>query len=205
MALNPDYEPLGFTINSLSSCSPGVLNDTLKTTKAAMATILSTIGKKYEKWRQIMCNDQPFSSWTRILFVDINQIRNGDLLQSTKYSERGIRGKSYFCLMVMFYWISFRPALIWRNQSKCHLTSLPSNLRVSTFFIILYSTGEINLWMLHSSFWMRSTEIYFTKKLLHTLLYNTLALQSKLEFKHISFYTLHATPDQSFLRYLHFG
>ena len=62
MALNPDFEPLGFTINSLSSCSPGVLNDTLKTTKAAMATILSTIGKNFEKWRQIMCNDEPFSS-----------------------------------------------------------------------------------------------------------------------------------------------
>ena len=46
MALNPDYEPLGFTINSLSSCSPGVMKDTLNATKAAMATILSTIGKK---------------------------------------------------------------------------------------------------------------------------------------------------------------
>merc|ERR1712193_503078 len=45
MALNPDYKPLGFTIDSLASCSDGVLNDTLRATKAAMTTILSTIGR----------------------------------------------------------------------------------------------------------------------------------------------------------------
>ena len=45
MALNPNYKPLGFTIDSLASCSEGVLNDALKATQEAMTTILSTIGK----------------------------------------------------------------------------------------------------------------------------------------------------------------
>ena len=45
MALNSNYKPLGFTIDSLASCSEGVLNDALKATQEAMTTILSTIGK----------------------------------------------------------------------------------------------------------------------------------------------------------------
>jgi len=43
-ALNPDFRPLGFTINSLSSCSEGVLEDALKASQAAISTILSSIG-----------------------------------------------------------------------------------------------------------------------------------------------------------------
>ena len=45
MALNSNYKPLGFTIDSLASCSEGVLNDAVKATQEAMTTILSTIGK----------------------------------------------------------------------------------------------------------------------------------------------------------------
>ena len=45
--LNLDYKPLGFTINSLSSCSEGVLKDALRATQTAVSTILSTIGKQY--------------------------------------------------------------------------------------------------------------------------------------------------------------
>jgi len=48
MALNPEYNPLGFTINSLSSCSDGVLKDTVAATKAAMSTILSSIAPGQE-------------------------------------------------------------------------------------------------------------------------------------------------------------
>ena len=44
-AFNPAYKPLGFTINSLSSCSESVLADALLATKTAMSTILSSIGK----------------------------------------------------------------------------------------------------------------------------------------------------------------
>ena len=44
-ALNPDFRPLGFTINSLSSCSEGVLEDALKASQAAISTILSSIGE----------------------------------------------------------------------------------------------------------------------------------------------------------------
>lgn len=54
MALNSNYKPLGFTIDSLASCSEGVLHDAVKATQEAMTTILSTIGKY---------------SWPKFLFV----------------------------------------------------------------------------------------------------------------------------------------
>jgi len=55
MALNPNYKPLGFTIDSLASCSEGVLNDALKATQEAMTTILSTIapGQESSLWKLI--------------------------------------------------------------------------------------------------------------------------------------------------------
>ena len=56
MALNPNYKPLGFTIDSLASCSEGVLNDALKATQEAMTTILSTIGKYSSKSINIYIN-----------------------------------------------------------------------------------------------------------------------------------------------------
>jgi len=55
MALNSNYKPLGFTIDSLSSCSEGVLNDAVKATQEAMTTILSTIapGQESSLWKLI--------------------------------------------------------------------------------------------------------------------------------------------------------
>lgn len=55
MALNPNYKPLGFTIDSLASCSEGVLNDALKATQEVMTTILSTIapGQESSLWKLI--------------------------------------------------------------------------------------------------------------------------------------------------------
>jgi len=54
-AFNPAYKPLGFTINSLSSCSESVLADALLATKTAMSTILSSIapGQEASLWRYI--------------------------------------------------------------------------------------------------------------------------------------------------------
>jgi len=54
-AFNPSYKPLGFTINSLSSCSESVLADALLATKTAMSTILSSIapGQEASLWRYI--------------------------------------------------------------------------------------------------------------------------------------------------------
>jgi len=53
VAFNPAYKPLGFTINSLSSCSEGVLKDALLATQTAMSTILSTIapGQEASLWQ----------------------------------------------------------------------------------------------------------------------------------------------------------
>merc|ERR1712183_526287 len=50
--LNPDFQPLGFTINSLSSCSAGVLSDALRAGQAAISTILTSIapGQEAELW-----------------------------------------------------------------------------------------------------------------------------------------------------------
>lgn len=52
-AFNPAYKPLGFTINSLSSCSESVLKDALLATRTAMSTILSTIapGQEASLWK----------------------------------------------------------------------------------------------------------------------------------------------------------
>jgi len=54
-ALNPDYEPLGFTINSLSNCSEGVLRDTVRASKMAISTVLSSIapGQESALWQII--------------------------------------------------------------------------------------------------------------------------------------------------------
>merc|ERR1711879_1095492 len=55
MALNSNYKPLGFTIDSLASCSEGVRNDAIKATQDAMTTILSTIapGQESSLWKLI--------------------------------------------------------------------------------------------------------------------------------------------------------
>eukprot|EP00090_Calanus_glacialis_P003095 TRINITY_DN1223_c0_g1_i1.p1 TRINITY_DN1223_c0_g1~~TRINITY_DN1223_c0_g1_i1.p1 ORF type:complete len:842 (+),score=128.13 TRINITY_DN1223_c0_g1_i1:33-2528(+) len=52
-AFNPTYKPLGFTINSLSSCSESVLKDALLATRTAVSTILSTIapGQEASLWK----------------------------------------------------------------------------------------------------------------------------------------------------------
>lgn len=52
-AFNPAYKPLGFTINSLSSCSESVLKDALLATRTAVSTILSTIapGQEASLWK----------------------------------------------------------------------------------------------------------------------------------------------------------
>jgi len=54
-AFNPAYKPLGFTINSLSSCSESVLADALLATQTAMSTILSSIapGQEASLWKYI--------------------------------------------------------------------------------------------------------------------------------------------------------
>jgi len=53
--LNPKFKPLGFTINSLSSCSESVLKDALVATRTAMSTILSTIapGQEASLWQLV--------------------------------------------------------------------------------------------------------------------------------------------------------
>lgn len=81
MALNPNYKPLGFTIDSLASCSEGVLNDALKATQEAMTTILSTIGK-YSIYLNIYGPHTTIniSSWSRIFSLEINLPRDGNLL-----------------------------------------------------------------------------------------------------------------------------
>ena len=86
MALNSNYKPLGFTIDSLASCSEGVLNDAVKATQEAMTTILSTIGKIF--LAKVFCSHSTISisSWSRIISLEINLPRDGILLQQTRYS-----------------------------------------------------------------------------------------------------------------------
>lgn len=43
-AINPKYQPIGFSITSMDSCSPGVLQDAISATEAAIFTVLSVIG-----------------------------------------------------------------------------------------------------------------------------------------------------------------
>ena len=44
-AINPRYQPIGFSITSMESCSPGVLQDALVAAETGVFTILSVIGK----------------------------------------------------------------------------------------------------------------------------------------------------------------
>ena len=44
-AINPRYQPIGFSITSMDSCSPGVLQDALVAAETGVFTILSVIGK----------------------------------------------------------------------------------------------------------------------------------------------------------------
>ena len=81
MALNPNYKPLGFTIDSLASCSEGVLNDALKATQEAMTTILSTIGKySSKKYQYLYQSTIDISSRSRIVSLEINLPRDGNFL-----------------------------------------------------------------------------------------------------------------------------
>jgi len=67
-AFNPAYKPLGFTINSLSSCSESVLADALLATRTAMSTILSTIapGQEASLWKYMRPEmDKVFSAEQR--------------------------------------------------------------------------------------------------------------------------------------------
>ena len=86
MALNSNYKPLGFTIDSLASCSEGVLNDAVKATQEAMTTILSTIGKNILGESILFYLTISISSWSRIISLEINLPRDGILLQQTRYS-----------------------------------------------------------------------------------------------------------------------
>ena len=44
-AINPRYQPIGFSITSMESCSPGVLQDALVAAETGVFTILSVIGR----------------------------------------------------------------------------------------------------------------------------------------------------------------
>jgi len=86
-ALNPDFRPLGFTITSLSSCSEGVMRDSLAATKAAITTILTSIapGQEASLWNFVkpqldkmypddiaQCNGQKVAQLTFIHFCVIS-------------------------------------------------------------------------------------------------------------------------------------
>ena len=43
-AINPRYQPIGFSITSMDSCSPGVLQDALVAAETGVFTLLSVIG-----------------------------------------------------------------------------------------------------------------------------------------------------------------
>jgi len=42
-AINPSYKPVGFSITSLASCSPNVLEDAIDATETAVSTLMSVI------------------------------------------------------------------------------------------------------------------------------------------------------------------
>ena len=44
-AINPRYKPIGFSITSIESCSPSVLQDATLATETAISTLMSVIGK----------------------------------------------------------------------------------------------------------------------------------------------------------------
>ena len=41
--LNPDYDPIGFSVTSAKSCSPATLQEAVRATEAAISTIMSVI------------------------------------------------------------------------------------------------------------------------------------------------------------------
>ena len=43
-AINPRYQPIGFSITSMDSCSPSVLQDAVLAAETAVFTIMSVIG-----------------------------------------------------------------------------------------------------------------------------------------------------------------
>ena len=47
-AINPRYQPIGFSITSMDSCSPGVLQDALVAAETGVFTLLSVIGKIFK-------------------------------------------------------------------------------------------------------------------------------------------------------------
>lgn len=54
-AINPRYQPIGFSITSMDSCSPGVLQDALVAAETGVFTILSVIapGQETQLWEAI--------------------------------------------------------------------------------------------------------------------------------------------------------
>ena len=44
-AINPRYQPIGFSITSVESCSPSVLQDAISAAETGVYTLLSVIGK----------------------------------------------------------------------------------------------------------------------------------------------------------------
>ena len=46
-AINPRYKPIGFSITSIESCSPSVLQDATLATETAISTLMSVIGKSF--------------------------------------------------------------------------------------------------------------------------------------------------------------
>lgn len=46
-AINPRYKPIGFSITSIESCSPSVLQDATLATETAISTLMSVIGESY--------------------------------------------------------------------------------------------------------------------------------------------------------------
>ena len=43
-AINPRYQPIGFSITSMDSCSPSVLQDAISAAETGVYTLLSVIG-----------------------------------------------------------------------------------------------------------------------------------------------------------------
>ena len=46
-AINPRYQPIGFSITSVESCSPSVLQDAISAAETGVYTLLSVIGKNF--------------------------------------------------------------------------------------------------------------------------------------------------------------
>lgn len=55
MDINPSYKPVGFSITSLASCSPNVLEDAVEATETAVSTLMSVIapGEEAFLWEAI--------------------------------------------------------------------------------------------------------------------------------------------------------